>query len=115
MYRLTTVAVLFAAIMHAVVFFLGNFSSTVLPILIFTALYLYFAVFLYQQKRWAAWAAFIAGVAGVVAIFLGANDLSGVADTALHATAMINAIVAGCAAITLWTTKSAPSSSTTTH
>lgn len=105
MYRLTSVIAIFGALIHTVVVVLSKFEQDLLPLMIFTALYLYMAFYLFSQKRAAAWMTFFIGIAGLVITFMMANNNGAAPIRIFHAAAMINFIAAASAFVILWNTK----------
>lgn len=111
MYRLTAITAVFSAVMHGLVFVLGKFGADVMPMMIFTALYFYLAVFLFRQRRWMAWSTLIVGLAGLVVTLMSANSGSLAPNSVFYAAALLNFIAAVCAVVTLWTSRVATISS----
>jgi len=105
MYRLTAITAIFAAIVHGVIFVLGNFTADVMPMLLFAVVYLYLAFFLFKQRRWMAWSTVIVGVAGLLVALVAAPSDSLQLMRAYNAAAVVNFIAVVCAIVTLWTTR----------
>lgn len=105
MYRLASVIAIFGALIHAAVVVLSKFEQDLMPLMIFTALYLYMAVYLFGKKRAAAWMTFLVGIAGLVITFMMANNNGAAPVQIFHAAAMINFIAAASAFVILWNTK----------
>ncbi len=111
MYKLAALAVVLSAIMHFVAFVLGQFKADVLPLAIFGAVYLMFAILLYRERRRTAWLSFFVMLIGMSAALTFINSGTAAPDWVFVAISILNVVSAVFLFFVLWKSKGQGSTS----
>jgi len=102
MYKLAAITVALSGIMHTVAVYLGQFAADVLPLAIFFVLYLIFARWLWQRKRWAAWLTFLVMLVGITGALMSVNSGSLAPNWVFYSISALDILTAIVLFFVLW-------------